>query len=266
MKKVALIGGLGKIGQVLIKSLSDSYRFTIIDSASSDSLPVIHANVSDCQSLLNAIPKDTDIIFDLTATHIYEQINGWEDFEILKQTHIQGIYNILEAAKILGIKKVIYSSTVHVNGLAEKDGLSVTGKKINIYDYPKPDMIYGAMKLFGESIVRLYARHYQIKTLCLRFGFVGNNNTFFNNLRLSRIILYYEDLTKIVKAAFESNLEYGVYHAVSENANHPFDLRPLRNDLGLKRSDFIVKNNSSVYHKFYMRMHGFLLKKQQLEQ
>lgn len=258
MKKIALIGGGGTIGKVIFTHLKDRYQFVIIDKQASDAVPVIQADASDFHSLLAATPVDTEILIDLTAYKMPEKIVDKNDFEALKQTYVQGIYNIFEVARTLNIRKVVYASTIHVCGLLEKDGLSLSGRNITENDYPKPDGIYGAMKLFGESIARIYALNFQMKVICLRFGAVNPKNIIYKALKRQKIILlHHEDLITIMQAVFNSDIDFGIYHAVSENAKNPFSTKQLKKDLRLKRSDFVARRNSTLFHKGYMRIWRF---------
>lgn len=255
MKKIAFIGGLGQIGQVLYKALKDDYTIVLIDVRPDNALPVIHADISDFQSLLKAVPPDTDILFDLTTALCKLNLVGAEAFEKMNQVYVKGMYNLFEVAKMLGIKRVIFSSSTHVSGLYEKNGFSMLSRKIKESDYPKPDGTYGSMKLFGESIARLYASEHDIKVTCMRFGgvFEANDcNKYY--MRSRRIILYHEDLVMIMKAVFETVADFGIFYAVSENENKPWRTRKLRKVFKIKQSDFIVKQNSSLYHKAYMKL------------
>jgi len=259
MKKIILIGGLGRVGQVLMKNLGNEYKFLVIDKNLSDDFPAIIADIANFDQLMATIPEETDVIIDLTTYRIPDKIPGREDFSLMKETYIQGIYNVFEVAKIKSIPKVIYASTSHVTGMDERDGLSLLGRKITPADYPKPDGIYGAMKLFGESIGRVYSSNHGIKTICLRFGLITQNNRFFKKkIRNSRIFLYHEDAISIIKNAIESDIEFGIFYAVSENKERPWSLKSLRKGLGIKRSGFVSKKNSSFLHKLQHKIRRFL--------
>jgi nucleoside-diphosphate-sugar epimerase len=252
MKNIVLIGGLGRVGKVLSNGLGNEYRFLIIDKNLTDGFPAVIADIANFDQLMAAIPEDTDVIIDLTAHKISDKNPGREDFTIMKETYVQGIYNVFEVARTKSIPKVIYASTGHVTGLDERSGLSQPGRKITTTDYPKPDGVYGAMKLFGESVARLYALHHGIKSVCLRLGVVTQNNNYaVKNKRNSRIFLYHEDLITIIKKAIESEIDFGIFYAVSENKEKPWSLKSLRKGLKLKRRDFVKMKNSSLLHKIF---------------
>ena len=79
------------------------------------------------------------------------------------QTNIVGTYNVLEAARLFGVRQVIYSSTNGTFGL-DLQGLDlITDKTLQ-----RPFTIYGVGKLFGELIGRYYSRRYGIDFRSIR--------------------------------------------------------------------------------------------------
>ncbi len=79
------------------------------------------------------------------------------------QTNIVGTYNVLEAARLFGVRQVIYSSTNGTFGL-DLGGLDV----ITDTTLQRPFTIYGVGKLFGELIGRYYTRRYGIDFRSIR--------------------------------------------------------------------------------------------------
>jgi threonine 3-dehydrogenase len=79
------------------------------------------------------------------------------------QTNIVGTYNLLEAARLFGVRQVIYSSTNGTFGL-DLQGLDL----ITDTTLQRPFTIYGVGKLFGELIGRYYTRRYGLDFRSIR--------------------------------------------------------------------------------------------------
>ena len=79
------------------------------------------------------------------------------------QANIVGIYNVLEAARLFGVRQVIYSSTNGTFGM-DLQGLDV----ITDNSLQRPFTIYGVGKLFGELIGRYYTRRYGLDFRSIR--------------------------------------------------------------------------------------------------
>ena len=79
------------------------------------------------------------------------------------QTNIVGTYNVLEAARLFGVRQVVYSSTNGTFGL-DLQGLDV----IDDATLQRPFTIYGVGKLFGELIGRYYTRRYGVDFRSIR--------------------------------------------------------------------------------------------------
>jgi len=70
-----------------------------------------------------------------------------------------GTNNVFEAARFLGVQKVVYASTDAVSPLGPNED-----------DPVNPTSLYGHMKYFNEVMGRHYSRHFGQDTVGLRFG------------------------------------------------------------------------------------------------
>ncbi|MFB2551305.1 NAD-dependent epimerase/dehydratase family protein [Ensifer soli] len=79
-------------------------------------------------------------------------------------SNITGGYNIYEAARRHGVKRIVYASSVHAIGYYERtetiDGTVPT----------RPDSLYGVSKTFVENLARYYHDKFGIESVCLRIG------------------------------------------------------------------------------------------------
>jgi nucleoside-diphosphate-sugar epimerase len=84
------------------------------------------------------------------------------EFDDYVRLNVLATQRLLEAAKSFTLKKFVYASSSSVYGDAER---FPTPEDI----VPRPVSPYGVTKLAGEHLVNLYARHYGIPSISLRF-------------------------------------------------------------------------------------------------
>jgi UDP-glucose 4-epimerase len=78
--------------------------------------------------------------------------------------NILGTYNVFEAARRAGVKRVIWASSAGAYGTIE------TSNKVQLLreeDRPMPITLYGASKLFNEHVAEILARNYGFDHICL---------------------------------------------------------------------------------------------------
>lgn len=169
-KKCLITGGSGFVGSHLAEKMIDKgWKITIIDNLSTGKLEnlkkikkqvkFIDADIRNFAKL-NKENLKTDVIVHLAA-QIYVNksiLNPKETFDI----NLNGTINILELAKKIGVKKVIFASSSAVYGNINKESIS---EKESL----KPISPYGLSKLMAEEMLALYNQLYGITTTSLRF-------------------------------------------------------------------------------------------------
>jgi UDP-glucose 4-epimerase len=80
-----------------------------------------------------------------------------------------GTLNVLEASRILGVKRVVYGSSVAVYfGGPKWRGVKDRGEALDEDDPPSPGGFYGMCKLYAENLAALYTRRFGLETVGLR--------------------------------------------------------------------------------------------------
>lgn len=144
MTCVAVIGGAGFIGTRLCQTLEKSgVVFRIVDKRISETFPsnTVLADVTEIESLHEAL-RGCDAIINLAAEHrddvrprsLYDEVN------------VQGAQNVCDAAHALGIRNILFTSSVAVYGFAPAD----TGEDGII----SPFNDYGRTKAEAEVVYR----------------------------------------------------------------------------------------------------------------
>ncbi|MGD8813984.1 MAG: SDR family oxidoreductase [Anaerolineales bacterium] len=167
--RALVTGGAGFIGSNIVKLLlEEGHTVVVLDDLSSgfrsnlDPFPqveFIEGDVRDPVSVSNAAKK-VNVIFHLAASVGNRRSidNPVQDSQI----NVIGTLNILEAARNVGVKKVVYSSSAGIFG--ELKYLPITE------DHPtEPDTPYGVSKLAAEKLCLVYAKLYALEAICLRY-------------------------------------------------------------------------------------------------
>jgi uronate dehydrogenase len=118
---------------------------------------VVQAKLEDADAVRNML-HDVDAVVHLGGV----SLEG--PFEPILRGNIIGVYNLYEAARINGVKRIVFASSNHVIGFYRQDEV------IDARDPVRPDSMYGVSKAFGENISRFYFDRYGIETVCVRIG------------------------------------------------------------------------------------------------
>jgi uronate dehydrogenase len=131
-------------------------------------------------------------------------------FGPILQGNILGVYNLYEAARQHGVKRVIFASSNHVTGFYRQDEVITPAHPA------RPTGLYGASKAFGEDLSRMYFDRYGIETACLRIGSSYAEPT---DRRMLATWLSFDDLHRLITACLTTPvLGHTVMYGVSDNA------------------------------------------------
>ena len=123
--------------------------------------------------------------------------------------NIVGAYNLYEAARKNGVKRIIFASSNHVTGFYRQDEVVDTRMPV------RPDGLYGLSKAFGETLSRLFFDRYGIETVCLRIAMAFPEP---NTHRMLRSYLSYRDLTTLVqRGLLAKDVGHAIVYGVSDN-------------------------------------------------
>jgi uronate dehydrogenase len=213
MKRVLVTGAAGGIGGYLRKLLRPVYPELLL---------------SDLRQPADLQPDETFIAADLTKPQEIERAcQGVEGivhlgghsvegpWETILNANIVGCYNLFEAARKCGVKRVIFASSNHAVGFYPRSQTIPTSV------IPRPDSRYGVSKVFGEGLGALYAYKHGIGVVSLRIGNVGDRPI---DVRRLAIWIAPEDLVQLIRIGLERpGIVYEVMYGVSDNARSWYD-------------------------------------------
>jgi UDP-glucose 4-epimerase len=167
--KMLVTGGAGFIGSNLVDELvSLGHDVICIDNESSESNEKFYWNgkaqnykYDICEyNQINNLFEGVDVVFHMAST-ARVQPSILEPSRVIR-SDVLGTSNVLEAARMNNVKRVILSSTASAYG---------TNNKLPNIETQKEDCLtpYSAAKIFGENIAKVYFNLYGLKTICLRY-------------------------------------------------------------------------------------------------
>jgi GlcNAc-P-P-Und epimerase len=156
-RRVGVIGGSGFIGSWLVGALlNQSHSVRIIDKQSSRVYPELwkEADVRDPDSLLEAC-RGCEVLYNLAAEHR----DDVHPVELYRTVNVNGARNTCAAAEALGIRKLIFTSTVAVYGFPDGE-IDETAPK-------NPFNEYGRTKREAEGVLLEWAERSADRSLVI---------------------------------------------------------------------------------------------------
>ena len=211
MKTVLITGATGDVGTHLRRELAGKYRLRLSDKRPLDPAKgqvFVKADVSKMADALR-ITKGVDAIVHLGG---YSVEGPWT---AILEANIVGCYNVFEAARENGVKRIVFPTSNHAVGFYRRD------QTIDHRVYPKPDSRYGVSKVFGEQLGSLYADKYGLEVFCIR---IGNAAPMPADKRRLSIWVSPRDLAQLMQIGIDHpDIRFEIVYGVSDNRRSWYD-------------------------------------------
>lgn len=258
LTRIAITGAAGLIGGLLRRAFADEYRdrYTVtgLDLHGDPAQGIAAVDSTDVDALAGAF-RDHDVVIDLAAGS-----SASLEWQPAYGNNIPSTYNALQAAKVAGVRRVVFASSNHATGAYENDAPyrqvvagDYTGLQPGAFDRisaasaMRPDGPYGIAKAFGELAGRYYSEYHGLSVLCLRIGTVnaaGRPQV----VRQLATLLTHGDLLRLVVACIEASPDrlFGVYYGVSANTWRIWDIDVAAAEVGYQPQDDAERWRSEV--------------------
>ncbi|NLE43153.1 MAG: NAD-dependent epimerase/dehydratase family protein [Chloroflexi bacterium] len=260
MTKALITGGAGFIGSHVAEAMVregkcvhilDDFSTGRVENLSgvSDKVTITSGSITDAQTLVTAV-RGCETVIHLAAV---ASVKTSVDAPLFAHAvNVNGTLNVLEAARIAGVRRVVFASSAAVYGDHSELPLNETLA-------PRCLSPYAAQKLLGEAYCRAYHTSYGLPTVALRFFNVfgprqdpnspysgvisvfasrmvrGEAPVIYGDGRQTRDFVYVEDVVQAILAACEDDRAVGqVVNVASGQQTSVLDLVGVLNEcLGL---------------------------------
>jgi uronate dehydrogenase len=160
--RVLITGAAGAIGTALRDGLRSEWR---------------HLRLTDMKTAANLPPNEEMIVADISDRAAIERmmdgvqavvhlagVGGEYTLEDLFRVNARGVFDVFEAARLAGVKRIVYASSNHAFGCYP------ISEQVSPALPPRPDSLYGTFKAWGETMLRCYFDRHGIRSVSLRIG------------------------------------------------------------------------------------------------
>jgi uronate dehydrogenase len=212
MTTVLITGAAGQIASELRKRLSSQFALRLTDVQPVGTLSArekfVAADLTDIGAL-EQLMTGADAVVHLGGVAVEE---SWDK---ILPANLVGTYNVLEAARRRGVKRIIVASSNHAVGFFPRS------QTIDDHVFPRPDGRYGLSKAFAEITGRLYADKYRMEVFCIRIGAMTLEP---EDVRRLAIWIHPEDLTSLVEVGITApGVHFDIVYGMSDNTRAWWD-------------------------------------------
>jgi uronate dehydrogenase len=207
-QRILITGAAGAIGSVVRHGIAGRYEhlrlmdINPVGDLRSDESALV-ADLLDCDRLDEAV-KGMDSIVHLAG------VPREAEWAKILPNNVAGTYNLFEAARKAGVRRVLFASSNHVIGFYRAD------RDVDTIAPVRPDSRYGVSKVFGEALGRLYADKHGIDVACLRIGSFRKEP---ENARQLTTWMSPDDMVRLVTACLDApKFHFAVLYGVSANS------------------------------------------------
>jgi len=248
-KKRVLVTGLsGLVGSALRPDFEERYELSSLSRYGTEGLDEAHnfrGNIAELDTILPAFEGQD------TVVHLAADRSASANWESALRNNAVGVYNVYEAAKQMGVKRVVFGSSQHAIGgfyrdepyrsilAGEYENVKRPFKLIDETVPIRPDGYYGAAKAYAEGLGSFYSEWFGISSINIRIGWTLSDNDPTHSAAALSMWLSHRDTAQVHVKAVDApdDLMYTVVFAMSDNHWNIFSLDKARTVLGYEPVD-----------------------------
>lgn len=231
--RILFTGPGGRIGTQVVPLLRERYEVAAFDLHADPDDPLSFEG--DLQSIepLKAAMEGCSAVVHMAATS--------DDAPFVEQilpNNIIGFYNVLEAARQAGVKRVVFASSVQAIGSGMK-WREEGSKPFSADQMPLPSNAYGASKVWGEAMGRTFWDKHKQEFVAIRIGaFQPYDSDWLKEGRAKDIWLSPRDMFQLIWRSIETpDVGFAIVHGTSRVPRERMSLQEAHDILGYEPED-----------------------------
>jgi len=246
VRRVLITGMSGLIGEAVRRRLAGRWALRALNRRPVPGVECHQADISDLDAILPAF-RDVDAVVHLAANVANDQDRG--RWEAVLRDNVVGTYNVFEAARRAGVKRVVYASSGATVSSIERDepyAALTSGRYDEVAEWPvlthespmRPNGLYGCSKIWGEALARHFADTTSMSMICPRIGHVSAENRPVKPREFS-VWCSRRDIAQMVERclAAPARLRFDVFFVTSDNKWGYRDIEHARAVVGFTPED-----------------------------
>jgi len=243
-RKVLVTGAAGGVGSAFAEYAKDRYELRLLDKADGRRLEAIEAfgevvvcDLTDLEGLKKAC-EGID-----TVVHLGADPRTFATWESLLPNNIVGTYNMFEAARSQGCRRVIFASTM------QTVSWHPWTLQVRPDDPVNPGNLYGATKCWGEALCRVHANN-GMSSIAIRIAAFQTLESIKSEHCDAPLWAFvsHRDLAQLISCCVDDlTLQFGIFYGLSNNEFNKGDLSESRRILGYKPLDDVFADFNIPY-------------------
>ena len=216
-------GGLGQAMRARLKANCEVLRLSDVSpmAPAQAGEEVVQADLADAEAVKALVAGCQAIVH-------FGGVSTEQPWGAILQANIVGLYNLYEAARLHGVKRIVFASSNHVMGFYRQSEV------VDALSPPRPDGLYGVSKAFGEDLSRMYFERYGIETACVRIGSCLSEP---KDRRMLASWISHDDMHRLITACLTTQvLGHSIIYGTSDNSVSWYDNR-LAHHIGYRPKD-----------------------------
>jgi uronate dehydrogenase len=230
--RILITGPGGRVGPHILPLLRDQFALRLLDVK-----PLEHLVTGDDEFVMGDI-RDFEAMKRACAgvegvIHLAAISDEAEFHSLLLPFNLEGTYNVFEAARQAGVRRVVFAST----------GQTVlfypAGEMVTVEMPARPWTVYACTKMFGEALARHYSDKHGMSMIVIRLcNFQPPDSEILrNSAEVQKQWCSPRDLAQLLTLSLRTELKFGVFFGVSDNTGRYWDISNARELLGYEPLD-----------------------------
>ncbi len=244
VSKILVTGMNGLIGGAVHRRLDGKFELTALNRRDLPGVKTFQSDIADLEAIKSAFVGQDVVV------HLAAKLAGDDEWEELKESNLVGTYNVFEASRQAGVKRIIFASSGGTIAGWQKeepykallegryDDVPEDWQMITHESPLRPSSIYGCTKVWGEALARHYVDSTDISIICLRIAVVNKEDRP-NTPRLASVWCSQRDVAQMVERCITApaDLKFDIFNVTSNNKWGYRDISHAREVVGYEPQD-----------------------------